>query len=80
MEDAEHGASWEPVPFKGQVVPGNISHHRPAVFGSSVVVFGGINGTDNQPSAFEFDSVKQTWSALKQTGSVPKARDDHSLS
>jgi N-acetylneuraminic acid mutarotase len=57
-----------------------LSHHRPAVFGHSVVIFGGINDYDNTPDAFEFDSTKNTWTKLKQTGTVPKPRDDHSLS
>lgn len=79
MEDPESGVSWEPVNFKG-TVPGNISHHKPAVFGLSVVIFGGINDFDNNPEAFEFDSSKNVWTKMKQTGDVPKPRDDHSLS
>lgn len=42
-----------------------------------MVVFGGI--CEGQSTAFEFDSDKNAWSMLKQTGDVPKARDDHSL-
>jgi len=30
-EDPDYGVSWEPITFKGN--PGNISHHKPAVFG-----------------------------------------------
>lgn len=30
--------------------------------------------------AYEFDTNKHTWSKMKQTGDVPKPRDDHSLS
>lgn len=44
------------------------------------MIFGGINDYDNTLDAFEFDSIKYTWTKLKQTGSVPKPRDDHSLS
>jgi len=57
-----------------------LSHHRPAVFGHSVVIFGGINDYDNTPDAYEFDSTKCLWTKLKQIGNVPKPRDDHSLS
>jgi N-acetylneuraminic acid mutarotase len=44
------------------------------------VIFGGINDYDNTLDAFEFDSTKYSWTKLKQTGTVPKPRDDHSLS
>jgi leucine-zipper-like transcriptional regulator 1 len=67
---------WEPVTAKG-TIPGKISHHKPCVFGSSVVVFGGISEVNN---VYEFDSVKCSWSVLKQAGDIPKQRDDHSLS
>ena len=60
-------------------IPHNISHHRPAVFGQHVVVFGGIVDNDDNPNAYEFDSIKGTWTMLKQSGEVPKPRDDHSL-
>lgn len=79
MEDPSYGVSWEPVNTKGHN-PGKLSHHRPAVFGHSVVIFGGINDYDNTPDAYEFDSTKYQWTKLKQTGNVPKPRDDHSLS
>lgn len=71
--------SWEAVNFKG-TAPGKLSHHKPAVFGHSVVIFGGINDYDNTTDAFEFDSNKCSWTKLKQSGNVPKPRDDHSLS
>lgn len=29
--------------------------------------------------AYEFDSIKSAWAQMKQTGDVPKTRDDHSL-
>lgn len=77
LEDPETPVSWDPVEQRGNV-PSNISHHRPAVFGHTVVVFGGI--TEHGTSAYEFDSEKNSWSMLKQTGQVPKTRDDHSLS
>ena len=79
MEDPNYGAKWEPVECKG-TIPGNISHHTSAVFGSTVVIYGGINDYDNNPDAFEFDSSKNAWSKMKQTGDVPKSRDDHSMS
>jgi hypothetical protein len=46
-------------------VPSNISHHKSAVFGNSVVIFGGINDYENNKEVFEFDSVKCLWSKLK---------------
>ena len=79
MDDPEYGVSWETVTCKG-AMPNNISHHKPCVFGHSVVVFGGINDYDNAKDAFEFDSNKNLWTKLKQTGDVPSPRDDHSLS
>ena len=78
MEEPESNVSWEIVQQKGNV-PKNISHHRPAVFGQHVIVFGGLVDGDDNPNAYEFDSVKGQWSHLKQTGDVPKPRDDHSL-
>lgn len=44
------------------------------------MIFGGISDYDNTLDAFEFDSSKYAWTKLKQTGNVPKPRDDHSLS
>jgi len=79
MEDPNHGAKWETVECKG-TLPGNISHHKASVFGSTVVVYGGINDYDNNPEAYEFDSSKNAWSKMKSTGDIPKPRDDHSLS
>ena len=78
MEDSECGVSWELVQQKGNP-PTSISHHKPAVFGQHVVVFGGITDGDDNPNAYEFDSIKSTWTVLKQTGNIPKPRDDHSL-
>jgi len=78
MEDPEYGVQWEAVNYKG-AHPGKISHQRPAVYGHTVIVFGGINDYDNAPDAYEFDSIKCSWSKLKQTGDVPKSRDDHAL-
>lgn len=74
-EDPEYGVAWESITARGNV-PGKISHHKPAVFGSSVVVYGGINDANE---IYEFDSNKCMWSIMKQTGDVPAARDDHSL-
>ena len=45
MNDPDYGVAWETVKCTG-TIPGNISHHRPAVFGNSVVVFGGILNAD----------------------------------
>ena len=69
--------SWETVQMKG-AVPGKISHHKPAVFGQSVMMYGGIN--DDKCTIWEFDSIKNSFAQIKQTGDVPKARDDHSCS
>ena len=71
MSDPDYGVSWEQVNCSG-TIPGNISHHRPAVFGHSVVVFGGIlNSDQNISEAYEFNSTKCSWSKLKQTGDIP---------
>ena len=79
IADPEYGVSWEQVTHTG-TIPGNLSHHRPAVFGHSVVVFGGIlNSDQNIADAYEFNSTKAAWSKIKQTGDVPKPRDDHAL-
>jgi len=32
IADPDYGVSWESVTCRG-IVPGNISHHKPAVFG-----------------------------------------------
>ena len=64
VKDSEYPVSWEPVVCKG-TVPNNISHHKSAVFGNSVVIFGGINDYENNKEVFEFDSVKSVWSKLK---------------
>lgn len=79
MEDPDHGVSWEPVKCTG-TIPGNISHHKSAIFGLSVIIYGGISGLENFPETFEFDSVKCHWSKIRQTGDIPKPRDDLSLS
>ena len=39
-----------------------------------------MSGIDGINEVFEFDVTKNSWSKLKQTGQVPKPRDDHSLS
>ena len=44
-----------------------------------MVIFGGINDYENNKEAYEFDSIKNVWAKLKQSGDVPKPRDDHSL-
>ena len=77
MHDSDYGASWEPVSFKGNA-PGLLSHHKTAVFGHSVVIFGGIRDYNSNKDAFEFDSHHLKWSKLTQKGEVPKPRDDHS--
>jgi len=61
-------------------VPGNISHHKAGVFGHKAVIFGGIQNNAECEDAFEFDTEKMTWNKLKQSGDIPKSRDDHSLS
>ena len=76
--DPEFGTQWEQVTHKG-AIPGNISHHTPAVFGHQVVIFGGINDYNNNPDVFEFDSTTEKWTKLQQTGDIPKSRDDHTL-
>ena len=48
------------------------------MFGNQVVVYGGIiNSELNTHDAFEFDSNKNMWSKMKQSGDIPKPRDDH---
>ena len=64
VQDSEYPCSWEPVVCKG-TIPSNISHHKSAVFGNSVVIFGGINDYENNKEVFEFDSTKCVWSKLK---------------
>lgn len=77
MTDPEYGVTWEPVQCKG-AIPGNISHHKPSVFGHSVVCFGGIiNSEQNTLDCYEFNSNNNQWSKMKQSGDVPKPRDDH---
>ena len=44
------------------------------------MIFGGNNEFDNTTDAFEFDCNKNAWHKMKQTGDIPKSRDDHSLS
>lgn len=41
-------------------------------------MFGGIVESEKS-KAYEFDSDKNHWSGLKQTGDVPKTRDDHCM-
>lgn len=42
------------------------------------MVYGGIiNSELNTSDAFEFDSNKNMWSKMKQSGDIPKPRDDH---
>jgi len=78
IDDPDYEVSWEPVNCKGHL-PGNISFHKAEVFGSNVLIFGGIIENDNANDAYEFDSNKLVWSKLKQTGDVPKPRDDHAI-
>ena len=75
-ENDFYGVSWEPVPMKGNKQPGCISHHKAAVFGSKVYIFGGIKEDEHM---WMFDTDKFTWSIVKQEGDVPRPRDDHSL-
>jgi len=79
IEDPENMISWKPVDTTGDV-PGNISHHKAAVFGHQVVIFGGINDYENNPHTYEFDTSRNKWTKLTQNGEVPEPRDDHSLS
>jgi uncharacterized protein related to proFAR isomerase len=53
MDEPETDIAWEPVNCKG-TNPGNISHHKTAVFGLNVIVFGGIQGLDNLDDCYEF--------------------------
>ena len=76
-EDPEYGVAWEPVTTRGNA-PGKISHHKPAVFGSSVVCFGGITDA-NEIYEFDTSNNKFLWSCMRQSGDVPAQRDDHSL-
>ena len=65
INDPEYGVSWESIKCSG-TEPGNISHHKPAVFGHSVVLFGGIvNSDQNTINTYEFDSNKNCWSVMK---------------
>jgi N-acetylneuraminic acid mutarotase len=64
MDDPENGVCWEAVNCKG-TIPGKISHHKAAVFGLSVIVFGGIDCLDNFEDTFEFNSQTHTWSKIK---------------
>ena len=77
-EDSNYGVCWEQINEKG-TSPGKVSHHKPIVFGSQVVIFGGIAGINGINDVFEFDTAKNAWSKLKQSGDIPKPRDDHSV-
>ena len=55
---------WENVKMKG-TVPGNLSHHKAAVFGHSAVMFGGILNNDDCVDSYEFDTSKMQWNKLK---------------
>lgn len=79
IEDPQFGVSWEPVHCKG-TQPGKLSHHKSALFNHSIIFFGGISDYDNTQDAYNFDSLTHTWGKVKQSGEVPKPRDDHSLS
>jgi hypothetical protein len=61
VKDSEYPVSWEPVVCKG-TVPNNISHHKSAVFGNSVVIFGGINDYENNK-----EEIKEKVKEYKQT-------------
>ena len=78
VDDSDWNVSWEPVNCKGHL-PGNISFHKSAVFGSNVLIFGGIIESENASDAYEFDSNKFVWTKCKQSGDIPKPRDDHAL-
>ena len=45
QEDANYGVCWEAIQEKG-TAPGKLSHHKPAVFGNQVVIYGGMAGID----------------------------------
>jgi len=62
-EDTNFDVCWEPVTCKGHS-PGCISNHRAAVFGNSVIFFGGKKDYNNIPHAYEFDSHHHKWSKL----------------
>jgi len=38
-----------------------------------------MTGIDEIEDVYEFDVTKESWTKLKQTGEVPKPRDDHSM-
>ena len=65
IDDPDYGVTWEPVTQKGNAIPSKISHHKPAIFGHSVVIFGGKNDFENNPDAYEFDTNKSSWSKMK---------------
>ena len=75
---SDTNVQWEAVTQKG-TLPGNISHHKAAVFGHKAVIFGGIQNNGECEEAYEFDTEKVAWNKLKQSGDIPKSRDDHSL-
>ena len=76
--DSNYGVQWEPVKDRGQT-PGKISHHKAVVFGSSVIIYGGMSGINEITDVYEFDCNKEAWSKMKQSSNGPKPRDDHSL-
>lgn len=76
---SDSGVMWESVKQSG-TAPGKISHHRAAIFDHKAVIFGGIQNNAECEEAYEFDTEKCIWNKLKQTGDIPKSRDDHSLS
>jgi hypothetical protein len=78
MDDPENGVCWEQVNTKG-TQPGSISHHKAAVFGLSVIIFGGNKFLDNLDITYEFNSQTCTWAKIKQTGDIPKPCDDLSI-
>ena len=64
QHDTNYGVTWEPIKEKGQA-PGRISHHKAAVLGNCVVVFGGIQGINEVQDVFEFDVNREQWTKLK---------------
>jgi hypothetical protein len=63
-DDPNYGVQWEQVKEKGSL-PGKISHHKAAVFGNQVVIYGGMSGIDEIEDVYEFDVSKESWSKLK---------------
>lgn len=76
--DSTYNVAWEHVKESG-IGPGKVSHHSTVVCGNNVLIFGGMTGFAGLEDVFQFDCLKEKWSKMVQTGTIPKPRDDHSL-